>query len=807
MRIGSCGRKFAALLLASAMLAGGCGSGQGISLGTDEAGNGGQGVEMGRFVEEYSKSNTELGRCTALTRLEDGRLAVFSYNDGPFVSADEGRTWEPWQTEWYSQNCDYIGYRCAAIAPDGTMFVGYLDYSAEAENMEQAPSEGAEDMEQAPSAEEGPDGVLPEEETDPEAAQEDIMAIWMDYQVISPDGDSRRLEVEPLNGRNGNGIMLECWYAPDKGLYVADGEHLYELSVEDESLTLLFEEEADVGQLCFPDGDIMLASTTEGVFVYDRKNGALKDGDEVLDAFVKQQTAGRKGVIKYTDDSYSVCLAAGEGKNLYLVCEDGIYSHVLGGGTMEKLLEGSLCTLGDPSQGIYGLMAFAEHRLFALYRDASGIYSYDENMPTLPEKELKVYSLVKDDVVQQAAVLFQKAHPDVYVNYEVGRDESSGQTKEDVIKTLNTEILAGNGPDVLILDGFPMDAYVEKGLLEELSDVAERAQSKEALFDNLVNAFRQDGKLYAIPMRCKIPVMIGPCRELENVTDLDGLATAAENLRKNQAKGSVTGTYSKELTLRLLAQSCAPAWENEDGSVNLEAVKEFYEQARRFFEAEDAGITQEERDSWDEVYYTSPDGTLQDEPWMLIDNNAYQSLLQENRMGMGYASDMWALEIMFSVRRQGKELECTVQKGQAERVFYPCTIAGISASAKETELAEQFVGLMLSKDSARASGFSVNREALQEEVDLNNDGDGGVLGAMAVMDESGNMQEMTVYQLRQDEVEWLYETLESAETPYLQNETLETAVLEVGEKLLDGKLEPDAALKEVESRVKLSMAE
>ena len=51
--------------------------------------------EMGRYVEELSEIETELNRCSSFTRLTDGRLAVFSYEMGPFVSSDEGKTWEP----------------------------------------------------------------------------------------------------------------------------------------------------------------------------------------------------------------------------------------------------------------------------------------------------------------------------------------------------------------------------------------------------------------------------------------------------------------------------------------------------------------------------------------------------------------------------------------------------------------------------------------------------------------------------------------------------------------------------------------
>ena len=29
----------------------------------------------------------------------------------------------------------------------------------------------------------------------------------------------------------------------------------------------------------------------------------------------------------------------------------------------------------------------------------------------------------------------------------------------------------GNGPDIILLDGLPVESYIEKGLLEDISDV------------------------------------------------------------------------------------------------------------------------------------------------------------------------------------------------------------------------------------------------------------------------------------------------------------------------------------------------
>ena len=65
--------------------------------------------------------------------------------------------------------------------------------------------------------------------------------------------------------------------------------------------------------------------------------------------------------------------------------------------------------------------------------------------------------------MRQAASMFQLAHPDVRVELIDGQTEAGSTTVSDTIRALNTELLSGNGADVLVLDGLPADAYIEKG--------------------------------------------------------------------------------------------------------------------------------------------------------------------------------------------------------------------------------------------------------------------------------------------------------------------------------------------------------
>lgn len=76
-------------------------------------------------------------------------------------------------------------------------------------------------------------------------------------------------------------------------------------------------------------------------------------------------------------------------------------------------------------------------------------------------------------------------------------------TESDALRTLNTEIMAGKGPDIILLDGMS-ESYLEQGLLEDISDVIEKYTKNDLLFENIIDAYTdKDGKVYSIPTRLK----------------------------------------------------------------------------------------------------------------------------------------------------------------------------------------------------------------------------------------------------------------------------------------------------------------
>ena len=88
--------------------------------------------------------------------------------------------------------------------------------------------------------------------------------------------------------------------------------------------------------------------------------------------------------------------------------------------------------------------------------------------------------------------------------------KTAGEVSTDDIRTLNTELLSGNGADVLLLDGLPVDSYIEKGVLEDLTDLAADLTGQDSyLAEILKNTAQSGGKIYGMPLKFKIPILFG----------------------------------------------------------------------------------------------------------------------------------------------------------------------------------------------------------------------------------------------------------------------------------------------------------
>ncbi len=487
-----------------------------------------------------------------------------------------------------------------------------------------------------------------------------------------------------------------------------------------------------------------------------------------------------------------------EEQEMFYCTDKGLYRHMKNKNVTELLIDGSLTSLGSPAMGLIDMEATDDGEFYVLGVDDQSNkllrYTYSKDVATVPEVELKAWSLYENSELMQNISQYQKENPEVFVNLEVGVTEDNGVTASDALKNLSTEIMAGNGPDVLMLDGLPVDSYIEKGLLENLSDIAGGAQD---LFPNLMSAMEQDGKLYGIPLRFTIPLIEADGQTLEKIQDLKSLADAAEELKKaNPDKNVILPYYDGALLAAQLYEVCSLAWIKEDGTIEEERLEEFYRQLARIFDPEK--YIEMEMHTVGEGYqrYVSSlgGGTLY----------MYSDKLMLNFGNLWSDSDFAQLATMLAEKG---EISYKPLTGQTEHVFLPKTIAGVNAKSKAKEEAKNFVQFLLTEDAQTANqggGLPVNQKALESQIDRIDD---GMTIGSGMANDPDSYVEMTLQKPSAEATEQFIGYIREADTPALTNELLRNAVLSQAADCVNGKITPEAAAQAVTEQVNLYLAE
>ena len=151
---------------------------------------------------------------------------------------------------------------------------------------------------------------------------------------------------------------------------------------------------------------------------------------------------------------------------------------------MEQISEGSLTSMGDPTFLFLNLIPIANDEFLAAYSGENGShlmrYYYSADTPAVPDQIVKIYSLYDNQGLRQAIAKIQKENPGMQIKYQAGMTGEDAITVSDALRTLNTEIMAGKGPDILILD--EILGILDEGILtlEELCALISQARQSEA---------------------------------------------------------------------------------------------------------------------------------------------------------------------------------------------------------------------------------------------------------------------------------------------------------------------------------------
>jgi len=297
-----------------------------------------------------------------------------------------------------------------------------------------------------------------------------------------------------------------------------------------------------VGQTVMgPDGKVYLTSD-QAVFVADTDGNLLKTitMDTWVDTIVTLADSvavsywGEEGEVlcvidpetlelgepKPARNSYNATSApADSGYDYYYTDGSNLMGCKLATGEYEKILNWVNCDVDSGSVG--QVCALPDGRILTFTAEWDENYEHCTN-------ELVFISKVPYDAVahkqtltlatqylfwdaRSAIIDFNRSNSEYrielldYSEYNTDEDYSAGLTK------LTTEILAGNVPDIIDLNGMPLSQFASKGLLTDLYPLldADSELSRESLFPSVIKALETDGHLYRTAASFSVSTVMG----------------------------------------------------------------------------------------------------------------------------------------------------------------------------------------------------------------------------------------------------------------------------------------------------------
>lgn len=734
----------------------------------------GQRTAMGRYVEQdVSLNGNSLSDWNSrVFRQEDGSL-LLAVNSG-FVlrSWDNGGSWIGEQIPWLTQLAWEGNYILSiAIGPDQTAAVIYT--------------------------------MSLEENT-----SENIKLV-----LVKPDNTEILVNIELTEEDK----WLTAVYISDTGRIIVStmSSNLYEVKEDGSSEKFLTVEEGRSELLQFH-GNLMLMDGAgyDVPLIYDMEAKEYIE-DKVLADFVEENFSGRDS---YVGKSYDMFLLAEGDDVIYLAGQKGVYRHVLGGSAMEQVIDGNLSIFGNPAYTIMDMTVVHGDEFLVLFTGGRVVrFVYNPDIPTIPNDTLKVYSLKDKPTIRQAINLYQTANPSIYVDYEVGLGQGDSITKEDAIKNLNTRIMAGEGPDILILDDLPIDSYVEKGLLMDIAPILDGMGEEEAVFPNVVESFREDAHVYTIPCEIQLPFILGQNSDLEKMTDLSDVADIMEDIRRDNPNADLLRISSQRGIMRVFSMVSAPAWKTESGAVGKEAVSDFLVQTKRIYDAQMDGLSEEAVIQWEVrsgIYEGDYGEAFEDSDAVRMNRGEIYFKGDMCKFVTGSMKDIDEYTLQVSLDMPDTFGECTSipMEGQCDSVFWAKTLMGINALSENSALAQDFLNVALGGEVQTnvIDGIPVNKQAIldnyadQRRRYKDND---YISGSSCLTNEEGIEVNITIRVPGEEQVNELIKWIESMDTAYVEDTTFENVVYEEGIAYMNGSKSLTDAVDSIEKRLAIYLAE
>lgn len=396
---------------------------------------------------------------------------------------------------------------------------------------------------------------------------------------------------------------------------------------------------------------------------------------------------------------------------------------------------------------------------------------------------------------------FEAMYPEYKVNLEVGVSGEDGITMPDAIRNLNVDMMAGNGPDVLFLDGLPVHEYIEKGMLEDMSGLLkELKNSGEVFFENVLTSYGQNGKICAVPTTFTVPVVVGDEAAVQAETIHDFAELAAQ-------RANAPIPVFDEMWMTYLPEIFMSGWNDvfqDKEKVDREALKELLQDMKQMAEA--SGFDKDLPSSYRlkiHPVYENGGGNIEKLVW------------EQGQMStMTFAGPrVWSL---LNAAKKVKPISYEYLNRKNGNLFFPNLIIGMNAASENEKEAEIFIKHLLSAEfvqevvgnhmygSSWGYGLLVNKGNMEKEMDLTEDQN--PINVYENFDYP-EKEKLYAYELTPQEIQEVFTFLDKADTSIDIDYTLLQSMMDLVENYIFERETLESVVDEIVNKVELYQAE
>lgn len=490
-----------------------------------------------------------------------------------------------------------------------------------------------------------------------------------------------------------------------------------------------------------------------------------------------------------------------DGETIYICDKSGIHLKKDGGSIFETIFEGSQSALVMPSQKLYDFIIGQKDDYYYMLQDNYGgpvstikhVY-FDENASVIPEEELSIFSMEECNTIRHAIISFQQSHPDIRINYRVAninskaiytyglKDPNANVTLQDQINALNTELLADKGADIIVLDGLPIDSYLEKGVLEDMGDIFNPMIKNDELLTNIANNFVRGKKVYTMPVRIKLPIIYGSSQVVEAANSLEELADYAKSSQDIPLLNPSNYRAMTAWFLFLYYNEILNDANKIDQALLLDFLENINIIATNIKASDDVPID----------WMNSAKGTTVGY-WVTGIMNMHKKLIQAN-------IDEAIGILDFSVPIEGIK-SWSGAFSVVNNTYRANTLVGINSGGRNKALAKEFVQYLFSEELQKEElldGFPINKLAMEDLVKRNFDSTSSI----------GDMDYSIIatYPSLQSR-ELIYEQIEALERPMENNAIMIDMILDEAERYLRGDITAEQAVDNILGSINTYLSE